>query len=99
MRRAVELWHRNDVAAEIGDVRNRVVQGRLARANAQRFNAALQLDPRDANPMLDLAYTLFVIRRFPAASIAYDRLIAFVPDELAYKIEKQLFVTFMENRR
>jgi TolB-like protein/Flp pilus assembly protein TadD len=70
-------------------------QGRFEKA-VQGFNAALQLDPRDANPMLDLAYTLFVIRRFPAASIAYDRLIAFVPDELAYKIEKQLFVTFME---
>ncbi|HEX4202437.1 MAG TPA: protein kinase, partial [Chthoniobacterales bacterium] len=70
-------------------------QGRFEKA-VQGFNAALQLDPRNANPMLDLAYTLFVIRRFRAASIAYDRLIAFVPDELAYKIEKEQFVTFME---
>jgi len=70
-------------------------QGRFEKA-VQGFSAALQLDPRNANPMLDLAYTLFVTRSFRAASIAYDRLIAFVPDELAYKIEKEQFVTFME---
>ena len=70
-------------------------QGHFERA-VEGFSAALQLDPRNANPMLDLAYTLFVVRRFRAASEAYDRLIAFVPDEPAYKIEKQIFVTFME---
>ena len=70
-------------------------QGRFEKA-VEGFSAAVQLDPRNANPMVDLAYTLFVMRRFRAASEAYDRLIAFVPDEPAYKIEKQLFVTFME---
>jgi serine/threonine protein kinase/Flp pilus assembly protein TadD len=71
-------------------------QGRFEKA-VEGFSAAVQLDPRNVNPMVDLAYTLFVIRRFRAASVAYDRLIAFVPDEPAYKIEKQLFVTFMES--
>jgi serine/threonine protein kinase/Tfp pilus assembly protein PilF len=70
-------------------------QGRFEKA-VEGFSAAVQRDPRSVNPILDLAYTLFAIRRFRAASEAYDRLIAFVPDELAYKIEKQLYITFME---
>ena len=70
-------------------------QGHFDKA-VQGFNAALQLDPRDANPILDLAYTFYVVRQFRAAADAYDRLIALVPDEPAYKIEKEQFVTFME---
>src|SRR6202000_2577060 len=60
------------------------------------FTAAVGLDPRDANPILDLAYTLYVVRKFGAAAEAYDKLIAIVPDEPAYKIEKELNVTFMQ---
>jgi tetratricopeptide (TPR) repeat protein len=70
-------------------------QGRFDKA-VQGFSTALQLDPRNANPILDLAYTLYVVREFRAAAGAYNRLIALVPNEPAYKIEKETFVTFME---
>jgi tetratricopeptide (TPR) repeat protein len=70
-------------------------QGRFDKA-IQGFTAAVRLDPRNANPILDLAYTLYTVRKFGAAAEAYDRLIAIVPDEPAYKIEKELFVTFMQ---
>ena len=70
-------------------------QGRFDKA-IQAFTAAVQLDPRDANPILDLAYTLYAVRKFGAAAEAYDKLIAIVPDEPAYKIEKELYVTFMQ---
>ncbi len=70
-------------------------QGHFEKA-VQGFTAALQLDPRNANPILDLAYTLYAMRQFRAAAEAYDRLIALVPDDPAYKIEKERFVTFME---
>ena len=70
-------------------------QGRFDEA-IQGFTSAVQLDPRDANPILDLAYTLYAVRKFSAAAEAYDKLIALVPDEPAYKIEKELYVTFME---
>jgi serine/threonine protein kinase len=70
-------------------------QGHFDKA-IQGFTAALQLDPRNANPIVDLAYTLYSVRRFRAAAEAYDKLIALVPNEQAYKIEKELFVTFME---
>ena len=39
---AVELRHRHDVAAELGDVEQRVVQRGLAGAHAQRLDAAFQ---------------------------------------------------------
>jgi tetratricopeptide (TPR) repeat protein len=70
-------------------------QGRFDKA-VQGFTAALQLDPRSADPILDLAYTLYAMRQFRAAAEAYDRLIALVPDNPGYKIEKERFVTFME---
>src|SRR5258708_6007435 len=70
-------------------------QGRFDKA-VQGFTAALQLDPRSADPILDLAYTLYAMRQFRAAAEAYDRLIALVPDNPGYKIEKGRFVTFME---
>jgi len=70
-------------------------QGRFDKA-IQGFTAAVRLDPRNANPILDLAYTLYTIRKFGAAAEAYDKLIAIVPEESAYKIEKELFVTFMQ---
>jgi serine/threonine protein kinase/Flp pilus assembly protein TadD len=70
-------------------------QGRFDKA-IQGFTAAVQLDPRDANPIVDLAYTLYVVRKFGAAAEAYNKLIAVVPDEPAYKIEKELYVTFMQ---
>jgi serine/threonine protein kinase/Flp pilus assembly protein TadD len=70
-------------------------QGRFEKA-IQGFTAAVQLDPRNANPILDLAYTLYAVRRFRDAAVAYDKLIALVPGEPAYKIEKESMVTFME---
>jgi len=39
---AVELWNRNDVAAQISDVDRRIVDRRLARAHAQRVESALE---------------------------------------------------------
>ncbi len=42
MRRAIELRHRHDVAAELRDVERRVIQGRLPGAHAQGFQAALE---------------------------------------------------------
>jgi len=70
-------------------------QGRFDKA-IQGFAAAVQLDPRNANPIVDLAYTLYAVRELRTAAGAYDKLIALVPDEPAYKIEKELNVTFME---
>jgi serine/threonine protein kinase/Flp pilus assembly protein TadD len=70
-------------------------QGRFDKA-IQGFTAAIRLDPRNANPILDLAYTWYTVRKFRAAAEGYDKLIAMVPEEPAYKIEKELYVTFME---
>ena len=42
VRGAVELRHRDDVAAELGDVEHRVVERRLAGADAQRLDAAFE---------------------------------------------------------
>jgi TolB-like protein/Tfp pilus assembly protein PilF len=70
-------------------------QGRFDKA-IQGFTAAVRLDPRNANPILDLAYTWYTVRKFRAAAQDYDKLIAIVPEEPAYKIEKELYVTFME---
>ena len=42
VRRAVELRHRHDVAAHVGDVEDRVVERRLAGADAQRLDAAFE---------------------------------------------------------
>jgi hypothetical protein len=43
---AVKLRDRDDIGADVGEVEDGVVQGRLARAHAQRFDAALELgDP------------------------------------------------------
>ena len=70
-------------------------QGRFDKA-IQGFTAAVRLDPRNANPILDLAYTWYTVRKFRAAAEGYDKLIAMVPEEPAYKIEKELYVTFME---
>jgi TolB-like protein/Flp pilus assembly protein TadD len=70
-------------------------QGRFDKA-IQGFTAAVRLDPRNANPILDLAYTWYTVRKFRAAAESYDKLIAIVPEEPAYKIEKELYVSFME---
>ena len=42
VRRAVQLRDRDDVAAELGDVERRIIDRRLPRAHAQRFQAALE---------------------------------------------------------
>jgi len=43
MRGAIELWHRHDVAAVIGEVDDREMQRRLAGADRERGDAALEL--------------------------------------------------------
>ena len=42
VRGAVELWHRHDIAAELGDVERRIVERRLSGTHAERFQAALE---------------------------------------------------------
>jgi TolB-like protein/Tfp pilus assembly protein PilF len=60
------------------------------------IKAALELDPQNAQPLSDLAFTFWAMRRFRDAAEVYDRLINLVPDQPSLKVEKQYFVTFME---
>jgi TolB-like protein/Tfp pilus assembly protein PilF len=60
------------------------------------IKAALELDPQNAQPLSDLAFTFWAMRRFRDAGEVYDRLINLVPDQPSLKVEKQYFVTFME---
>lgn len=62
-------------------------QGRFEKA-VREFNEALALDPRNPDPISDLAYTLYATRQFPAAEQAYDRLIIRVPDQPMLKVQK-----------
>ena len=43
VRRAIELRHRHDVGAQVGEIEDRVIERRLTGARAQRFDAALEL--------------------------------------------------------
>ncbi len=70
-------------------------QGRFDAA-AQEFRTCVELDPLNPKLILDLAVTLYATRQFRPAAEAYDRLIALAPDNVAYRIQKCLYVTFME---
>jgi TolB-like protein/Flp pilus assembly protein TadD len=70
-------------------------QGHFEKA-VQEFREALALDPRNPNPISDLAYTLYVMREFRAAEEVYDQLINRVPDQPMLKIQKEWFITFMK---
>jgi TolB-like protein/Tfp pilus assembly protein PilF len=69
-------------------------QGHFEKA-IQEFNEALALDPNNANPMSDLAYTLYATRQFLAAEQVYERLINRVPDQPMLKVQKAWLITFM----
>jgi len=70
-------------------------QGNFERA-VQEFNEALILDPRNPDPMSDLAYTLYAMRQFRAAGEVYDKLIDRVPDQPMLKVQKAWLVSFMK---
>jgi TolB-like protein/Tfp pilus assembly protein PilF len=70
-------------------------QGNFEKA-VQEFNEALTLDPRNPDPISDLAYTLCAMRQFRAAGEVYDKLIDRVPDQPMPKVQKAWFVTFMK---
>ena len=70
-------------------------QGRFEAA-AQELRTCVELDPLNPKLILDLAMTLFANRQFRESAEAFDRLIALAPDNLSYRIQKCLYVTFME---
>jgi Tfp pilus assembly protein PilF len=70
-------------------------QGDFEKA-VQEFNEALTLDPRNPDPISDLAYTLYAMRQFRAAGEVFDKLIGRVPDQPMLKVQKAWFVTFMK---
>ncbi|HZC35287.1 MAG TPA: tetratricopeptide repeat protein, partial [Chthoniobacterales bacterium] len=61
----------------------------------QEFNEALALDPRNPDPISDLAYTLYAMRQFRAAEQVYDRLIDRVPDQPILKVQRAWLLGFM----
>jgi serine/threonine-protein kinase len=70
-------------------------QGRFEEA-AQEFRAALELDPHNPGTFLDLGVTLVGLRQFREAAEVYDRAVLFAPDQPAFKMQKELSVTFMQ---
>jgi tetratricopeptide (TPR) repeat protein len=62
----------------------------------QQFRAALELDPHNAGIFLDLGSTLVGLREFREAAEVYDRAVIFAPDQPAFKLQKELAVTFMQ---
>ena len=70
-------------------------QGHFEKA-VQEFREALALDPRNPNPISDLAFTLYAMREFRASEEVYDQLINRVPDQPMLKIQKEWFITFMK---
>jgi TolB-like protein/Flp pilus assembly protein TadD len=69
-------------------------QGRFEKA-VQEFNEALALDPRNPDPIADLAYTLYAMHQFKAAEQVYDQLIDRVPNEPMLKVQKAWLLGFM----
>jgi TolB-like protein/Flp pilus assembly protein TadD len=69
-------------------------QGRVEKA-VQEFNEALALDPRNPDPIADLAYTLYAMHQFKAAEQVYDQLIDRVPNEPMLKVQKAWLLGFM----
>jgi len=84
----------NSDAAELPALMDRR-QGHFEKA-VQELKEALTLDPRNPNPISDLAFTLYAMRQFREAGQAYDQLIDRVPDQPMLKVQKEWFVTFMK---
>jgi serine/threonine-protein kinase len=70
-------------------------QGRFEQA-VQEFRAALELDPHNPGIFLDLGQTLVGIRQFQAAAKVYDKAVIMAPDQPAFKMQKELAVTFAQ---
>ncbi|HEY4813755.1 MAG TPA: protein kinase [Chthoniobacterales bacterium] len=68
-------------------------QGQFERA-VQELRAALELDPHNPGTFLDLGITLAGLRRFREAAEVYDRAVIFAPDQPAFKMQKEQWVTF-----
>jgi TolB-like protein len=71
-------------------------EGKLEKAT-QELNQAINIDPRNAVTLADLAYTLFMARRLDAAGEAFDRAIALSPDQPMLKVQKALYVTLFKS--
>jgi serine/threonine protein kinase/Tfp pilus assembly protein PilF len=68
-------------------------QGQFEQA-VQELRAALELDPHNPGTFLDLGITLAGLRRFREAAEVYDRAVIFAPDQPAFKMQKEQWVTF-----
>jgi TolB-like protein/Tfp pilus assembly protein PilF len=71
-------------------------EGKLEKA-IQELNQAINIDPRNAVIIADLAYTLFMARRLDAAGEAFDRAIALSSDQPMLKVQKALYVTLFKS--
>jgi TolB-like protein/Flp pilus assembly protein TadD len=69
-------------------------QGNFEKA-IQHFNEAIALDPRDPQPISDLAETLSYTRQFSAAERVWDQLINLAPDRPITKFQKEYFTTVL----
>jgi tetratricopeptide (TPR) repeat protein len=69
--------------------------GKLEKA-IQELNQAINVDPRNPDPIADLAYTLFMTRQLDAAGQAFDRAIDLGADQPMLKVQKALYVTFFK---
>jgi serine/threonine protein kinase/Tfp pilus assembly protein PilF len=68
-------------------------QGQFEQA-VQELRAALELDPHNPGIFLDLGITLAGLRQYREAAEVYDRAVIFAPDQPAFKMQKELWVTF-----
>jgi TolB-like protein/Flp pilus assembly protein TadD len=71
-------------------------EGKLEKAT-QELNQAINVDPRNAVVIADLAYTLFMARRLDAAGDAFDRAIDVSSDQPMLKVQKALYVTLFKS--
>jgi TolB-like protein/Flp pilus assembly protein TadD len=63
-------------------------QGEFEKA-VQSFNAAIGLDPRNPEPIFDLAETLSYTRQFSGAERVWDKLIDLLPDQPIVRAQKE----------
>lgn len=69
-------------------------EGNFEKATRE-FTRAITLDPRNANLVEELAFTLFVTGQFRAAEHAYDRAIDVAPDQPMLKVLKVYSFTYL----
>ena len=70
-------------------------EGKLQKA-IEELNQAINIDPRHAVAIADLAYTLFMTRQLDAAGQAFDRAIDLGADQPMLKIQRALYVTLFK---